>query len=211
MYPSFAKRFVERQKFTEEDQQIYNNHIIENFIEKVNEMNGVVLIPSKLKDLENPQNPLNEDLYQCFRMINTVKRDLFEPSLQENSNSGCFTPKRKISKALIQRKEEKEAAVPLKERKISSVTNIPYFERKSSQGSPESSPSRVSSCSDLTSMDGQQTDIVINGVVNDVTCKNSVQLTDMFIHHLHCMYNILEHFAKAADYITEQYLELVEP
>ena len=83
MYPSFAKKFVERQRFTEEDQQIYNNHIIENFIERVNEMNGTVLIPSKLKDLENPQNPLNEDLYQCFRMINTVKRDLFEPSLQK--------------------------------------------------------------------------------------------------------------------------------
>ena len=207
MYPSFAKRFVEQQKFTEEDQQVYNNHIIENFIESVNEMNGTVLIPSKLRDLDVAQNELNDDLHQYFRMINTVKRDLFEPSLNEDSNA--FKPKRKISKTLVQRKEEVEASVPFRERKISSVFNNQLaatpLERKSSNGSPSSS--RVSSCSDLASINGQDSE---NNSVADLKLKSSAQLTDQFTHHLRQMYHILDHFTKAAVYITEQYLEQIE-
>lgn len=207
MYPSFAKRFVEQQKFTEEDQQVYNNHIIENFIESVNEMNGTVLIPSKLRDLDVTQNELNDDdLHQYFRMINTVKRDLFEPSLNEDSNA--FKPKRKISKTLVQRKEDLEASVPFRERKISSVFNTPSalipLERKSSNGSPSSS--RVSSCSDLASMNGHDSE----NSVADLKLKSSAQLTDQFTHHLRQMYQILDHFTKAAVYITEQYLEQIE-
>jgi len=206
MYPSFAKRFVEQQKFTEEDQQVYNNHIIENFIESVNEMNGTVLIPSKLRDLDVTQNELNDDLHQYFRMINTVKRDLFEPSLNEDSNA--FKPKRKISKTLVQRKEDLEASVPFRERKISSVFNTPSalipLERKSSNGSPSSS--RVSSCSDLASMNGHDSE----NSVADLKLKSSAQLTDQFTHHLKQMYHILDHFTKAAVYITEQYLEQIE-
>ena len=208
MYPSFAKRFVEQQKFTAEDQQIYNNHIIENFVESVNEMNGTVLIPSKLKDLDVSQNALNDDLFQYFRMINAVKRDLFEPNLREEEKANIFTPKRKISRALIQRKESSElvSSVPFKERKISSVVNMPalaMLERKSSSGST----SPLSSCSDLASLNG--TDIE-NSSIEEIRPKSSAQLTDQFAHHLRSMYTILDHFTKAAVFITEQYSQQVE-
>jgi len=209
MYPSFAKRFVEQQKFTEEDQQIYNNHIIENFVESVNEMNDTVLIPSKLQDLDVTNNELNDDLYQYFRMINTVKKDLFEPKPREEANGNIFTPKRKISKALIQRKESAEhldSMVPFKERKISSVVNMPalaMLERKSSSGST----SPVSSCSDLASINGHDYE---NHNSEVMRFKSSAQLTDQFAHHLRSMYTILDHFTKAAVYITEQYSQEIE-
>src|SRR5699024_9060962 len=71
---------------SEEEQHLYNHHIIENFVESVREMNDVVLIPSKLKDLD-PSVPapgagmkyvtLNDDLFSYFQMINVVKNDLF--------------------------------------------------------------------------------------------------------------------------------------
>jgi len=205
MYPSFAKRYVEQQKFTAEDQQIYNNHIIENFVESVNEMNGTVLIPSRLQDIDVPNNTLNDDLYQYYRMINAVKKDLFEPTLREEANSNIFTPKRKISRALIQRKEDLESSAPFKERKISSVVNMPslaMMERKSSSGS--SSP--VSSCSDLASMSGND----YENSLEDMREKSSAQLTDQFAHHLRSMYNILDHFTKAAAFITEQYSQQME-
>jgi len=200
---------MKHQKFTKEDQQIYNNHIIENFIESVKEMNGAVLIPSRLKDLENrPECQLNDDLFEYYNMINTVKKDLFEPHIQEDVNNSVFTPKRKISKAFIQRKEEN--TTPFRERKISAVSNIPVLplldnhkpHTNGSNGKLSPNSSRVSSCSDLGSI-GHSEDI-------DLKNQNSAQLTDQFIHHLHSMYSILEHFTKAADYITEQYIDQVE-
>jgi len=204
MYPSFAKKYVEQQKFTQEDQQIYNNHIIENFIESVNEMNGTVLIPSKLQDLEVANNSLNDDLFQYYRMINAVKKDLFEPNHKDDYQNNIFTPKRKISSALIQRKEKVEASVPFKERKISSVVNMTglvMLDRKSSSGST----SPMSSCSDLTSMNGNEIENL-----DDLSAKSSAQLTDQFSHHLRSMYTILDHFTKAATYITDQYSQQVE-
>jgi len=209
MYPSFSARFMKQQKFTKEDQQIYNNHIIENFIESVKEMNGAVLIPSKLRDLENPDSHLgNDDLFNYYNMINTVKRDLFEPHIQEDVNNSVFTPKRKISRALIQRKEEN---TPFRERKVSPVgalAVLPLIDnhRAATNGKLSNSSSRVSSCSDLGSI-GHDSD---HNTTPDLKRQNSSQLTDQFIHHLHSMYNILEHFTKAADYITEQYIEQVE-
>jgi len=218
MYPSFAARFMKQQKFTKEDQQVYNNHIIENFIESVKEMNGAVLIPSRLRDLENGTTYMNDDLYEYYNMINTVKKDLFEPHIQEDVNNSVFTPKRKVSRALIQRKEE-NGLTALRERKISSVANIPVLpvlpdhhnnhtkvaHTNGTNGHVSSnSSSRVSSCSDLGSI-GHESD-----KSSDLKGQNSAQLTDQFIHHLHSMYNILEHFTKAADYITEQYIEQVE-
>jgi len=230
MYPSFAKNYITKQRFTKEDQEVYNHHIIENFIESVKEMNNAVLIPSKLKDLDTDRDKiqlqLDDDLYEYYSMINTVKRDLFEPHIQEDVNNSVFTPKRKISRALIQRKEENK---PPKERKVSPpgavnghqnhnnnhIPVLPLLDNKSlmnghnghQNGSGKLSPvsSRVSSCSDLGSI-GQESDQTADSLKG----QNSAQLTDQFIHHLHSMYHILEHFTKAADYITEQYIEQVE-
>ena len=100
----------------------------------------------------------------------------------------------------------------LRESKISPVVTQPMFTLESDSSTSSSSPesSRGSSCSDSDSMNGNQSEVVVPTVGSDLKCKNSVQLTDLFIHHLHSMYTILEHFTKAADYITEQYLESIE-
>jgi hypothetical protein len=190
MFPSLNERFIKQQRFTQEDQHLFNHHIIENFVESVREMNGVVLIPSKLRDLEPNTTPnqlsINDDLYNYYQMINTVKNDLFEPHHNEEVNNSIFTPKRKISR---------------QQRTNDISTHMP--KRKISQGSMSS----VSSYSDLASL-SQESDN--NGNNQEANQQNSTQLTDQFVHHLHSLYAILAHFTNAADYITERYIEEVE-
>jgi len=195
MFTRLSERYPKQQKFTQEDQHLYNHHIIENFVESVREMNGAVLVPSKLRDLEPNANnsvnhlTLNDDLYQYYQMINTVKNDLFEPHHHEEVKNSIFTPKRKFSRQ--QRRED-------------TITLMPV--RKVSQGSISS----VSSYADLSSLsqESENNGNAINSL--EMNQPNSAQLTSQFVHHLHSLYGILEHFTLAADLITERYIEEVE-
>lgn len=123
LFTSLSLANKPRHSLTEEEQHLYNHHIIENFVESVREMNDVVLIPSKLKDLDSSPPPgmplkkiviLNDDLHTYYEMINIVKNDLFEPHNAEVKNN-YFLPgaaavarSRKISRQ--HRREAQEAA-----------------------------------------------------------------------------------------------------
>lgn len=220
---------------SEEEQHLYNHHIIENFVESVREMNDVVLIPSKLKDLDSTQTAvttvspskyvvLNDDLYSYYQMINVVKNDLFEPHNNESRSSMYFTvPKRKIS-----RREQKSNG---HSRNVSSSNLNALLSNGNMNGnsngtqanghSNDNSNGTVvsmangdnsSTCSSNgTTTNGPQSPTALLPLTSDqLVGQNSKQLTVQFIHHLHSLYTILEHFTSAADFITERYQTEVE-
>lgn len=234
---------------SEEEQHLYNHHIIENFVESVREMNDVVLIPSKLKDLDSTQSAvttvspskyvvLNDDLYSYYQMINVVKNDLFEPHNHESRSSMYFSmPKRKIS-----RREQKSNG---HSRNVSAsnlnalLSNGNSFSNGSAaqanghtdngsngtvtvplaiaNGDIASSSSSTCSSNGTTTTatpatnGGPQSPTALVPLTSDqLIGQNSKQLTVQFIHHLHSLYTILEHFTSAADFITERYQTEVE-
>lgn len=218
---------------SEEEQHLYNHHIIENFVESVREMNDVVLIPSKLKDLDSSQTAvttvspskyvvLNDDLYSYYQMINVVKNDLFEPHNNESRSSMYFTvPKRKIS-----RREQKSNG---HSRNVSasnlnallsnggnSLNGTSNATQANGHSNGDSNGTVVSiangdSASNGTTSNGPQSPTALLPLTSDqLIGQNSKQLTVQFIHHLHSLYTILEHFTSAADFITERYQTEVE-
>lgn len=214
---------------SEEEQHLYNHHIIENFVESVREMNDVVLIPSKLKDLD-PSQPLtgvpdnkyvvlNDDLYSYYQMINVVKNDLFEPHNSHESKSSMYfsMPKRKIS-----RREQKSNGGHSRNVSASNLNallgNNSFANGGSAAQSNGQSSQDNSTGTGTTTPNGETSS---NGGPHSPTAlvpltsdqligQNAKQLTVQFIHHLHSLYTILEHFTSAADFITERYQTEVE-
>lgn len=233
---------------SEEEQHLYNHHIIENFVESVREMNDVVLIPSKLKDLDSTQSAvttvspskyvvLNDDLYSYYQMINVVKNDLFEPHNHEARSSMYFSmPKRKIS-----RREQKSNghsrnvsasnlnALLTNGNSFSNGNNsaaqsngysngqtdnagiVPLAAISNGDSSNSSTCSSNGTASAAAVNNGPQSPTALVPLTSDqLIGQNSKQLTVQFIHHLHSLYTILEHFTSAADFITERYQTEVE-
>lgn len=150
LFTSLSLANKPRHSLTEEEQHLYNHHIIENFVESVREMNDVVLIPSKLKDLDSSPPPgmplkklviLNDDLHTYYEMINIVKNDLFEPHNAEAKNN-YFLPgaaavarSRKISRQ--HRREAQEAAGLAGHQRNQSTSSLSsYVNGLSSNGTP---------------------------------------------------------------------------
>ncbi|XP_075589653.1 uncharacterized protein LOC124495492 [Dermatophagoides farinae] len=94
----------------------YTNRAIMAFVDAVCKMNDEVLVPSRLRDIEvreteaNELMPQNSDLYSFYKMLNTVKKDLFSSSLfyktfqpnpsasNSGQNSGRVTPTHSLSR-----------------------------------------------------------------------------------------------------------------
>lgn len=257
---------------SEEEQQFYNHHIIENFIESVREMNNVVLIPSKLKDLDptipssnattantmptflngiqiNSNNSnaskfsLNDDLYSYYKMINIVKNDLFESQADLDQNKKIFLmPKRKLSRQFRHQNSVNSTSNGLNTRSVSTSSLYSLMMNGCNQTNERHSPSldlnqpmasengisnddSMIIADDNTNNNNTDHDTTImsktasiqscNGNVastnfaplssEQLIGQNAKQLTIQFIHHLHSLYTILEHFTQAADFITERY------
>ena len=212
---------------SEEEQHLYNHHIIENFVESVREMNDVVLIPSKLKDLDQAQPQagisdskyvvLNDDLYSYYQMINVVKNDLFEPHNDESKKSMLFSnPKRKISR----REQTKNGH----SRNVSSsslttllgntngTSNGHRISQDNGYGFSVNGVTQEQTNEAVTSngTDVQSSSSLVPLTSDQLIGQNSKQLTVQFVHHLHSLYTILDHFTNAADFITERYQKEVE-
>lgn len=244
---------------SQQEQQFLSHKVIENFVESVREMNDVVLIPSKLKDLD-PSVPLNssklfglnsgtksitlnDSLYSYYQMINVVKNDLFEPDFDAKKMT-FLLPKRKTSRQHRRESQQHQTHPQLQQplngnngnggglsnsRSVSSSSlsslwnnNGNGFYPNNGNISPVSSTVSDSSSGILmndinaTSGDGNQLE---NGSTislipplssEQLIGQSAKQLTVKFIHHLHSLYTILEHFTHAADYITERYNDEVE-
>ncbi|KAH9398817.1 hypothetical protein TYRP_018630 [Tyrophagus putrescentiae] len=244
---------VGHRSLSEEEQHLYNHHIIENFVESVREMNDVVLIPSKLKDLDSTAaaaatttttavttvSPskyvvLNDDLYSYYQMINVVKNDLFEPHNHESKSSSMYfsVPKRKISR----REQPKQSNGHSRNVSASNLNALlsngngnSFSNGNSADNGSTVSPlaiangdssSNSSTCSSngtataaaaVTPTNGPHSPTTLVPLTSDqLIGQNSKQLTVQFIHHLHSLYTILEHFTSAADFITERYQTEVE-
>ncbi|KAH9507106.1 hypothetical protein DERF_011808 [Dermatophagoides farinae] len=239
-----------------------NNHIIENFIESVREMNDVVLIPSKLMDLEpkpsssisnNNSTILNDDLYSYYQMINIIKNDLFDTShrqqqypMMNDSNNLFKVPKRKISRHQQHQQQQQQQQQQnhncnnnhghgiersCHSRSVSSTnlasmyhgngnginneTRINYQTQLSQTSSNNGHSSPVSASSSDNGIEMNDNTATMMMMMNSTTttmneCHNARQLTIQFIHHLHSLYSILEHFTQAADIITERYTQEFE-
>lgn len=207
---------------SEEEQHLYNHHIIENFVESVREMNDVVLIPSKLKDLDPAQASsaissikyvvLNDDLYSYYQMINVVKNDLFEPHNDESRKLMLFSvPKRKISR--------REQTVKNGHTRNMSASNLAALlgnngtsnGQSTSQDNSQVNGSAQNGNGESTNgVSSVQSSPLVPLTSDQLVGQNSKQLTVQFIHHLHSLYTILEHFTSAADFITERYQTEVE-
>lgn len=231
---------------SEEEQHLYNHHIIENFVESVREMNDVVLIPSKLKDLDLSTTgmsngnfvTLNDDLYSYYQMINVVKNDLFEPHKDFEMKKHFLMPKRKMSR---QHRREQE-----QQQQQQQTSSLGHHRNLSSSSLSNMSNGYSNGVSGHTSATNQQQQAELNGdsmetmsngssgssdsgtIVGPTTTattataaavplsseqligQSAKQMTVQFIHHLHSLYTILEHFTSAADFITERYTREVE-
>lgn len=215
-YSNFPLSVNGHRSLSEEEQHLYNHHIIENFVESVREMNDVVLIPSKLKDLDstgtanNKYVALNDDLYSYYQMINVVKNDLFEPHNDESKKSLLFNvPKRKIS-----RREQKNghtrnvSASNLAALLGNTLQNGSHTNGQSSPEMPQTNGTGESTPTGLPTVPSTPTLVPLSS--DQLIGQNSKQLTVQFIHHLHSLYTILDHFTNAADFITERYQTEVE-
>lgn len=215
---------------SEEEQHLYNHHIIENFVESVREMNDVVLIPSKLKDLDPSQLPanglptdkyvvLNDDLYSYYQMINVVKNDLFEPHNNESVSKAMYfsMPKRKISR----RETKTNLTRNMSSSNLMQSSNGFLGNSNGStngngaQSNGHSSQENGSSSNGATTPNGDASSSPPPTPLAPLTSdqligQNAKQLTVQFIHHLHSLYTIIEHFTSAADFITERYQTEVE-
>lgn len=223
-------------KLSEEEQHLYNHHIIENFVESVREMNDVVLIPSKLKDLDpttstgmsNNYVALNDDLYSYYQMINVVKNDLFEPHNDFEAKKHFLMPKRKISRQHRREQDQHNHQQHngnghtrnLSSSSLSSLatngvngqsTPGPVNNGYQHQDSTSDSLETLSSSSDTGTVAPTATASPLLPLSSEQLIGQSAkQLTVQFIHHLHSLYTILEHFTNAADFITERYMLEVE-
>lgn len=217
---------------SEEEQHLYNHHIIENFVESVREMNDVVLIPSKLKDLDPSQLPaslpidkyvvLNDDLYSYYQMINVVKNDLFEPHNNESKSMYFSMPKRKISR----RETKTNLTRNMSSSNLMQSSNGFLGNSNGStngngaQSNGHSSQENGSSSNGATTPNGDTAGSDTSSsppptplaplTSDQLIGQNAKQLTVQFIHHLHSLYTIIEHFTSAADFITERYQTEVE-
>lgn len=214
---------------SQEEQHLYNHHIIENFVESVREMNDVVLIPSKLRDLD-PTPPvgltkyvaINDDLYSYYQMINVVKNDLFEPHNDDSKKLFVPVRSRKISRQHRREQQEQQQTTASLNRNLSSSSLSSFANGYSNPStamlangiSNGNTDTNNSSEIDKASVDVEslQAEVAaLSPLTSDqLVGQSSKQLTVQFIHHLRSLYTILEHFTSAADFITERYTREVE-
>lgn len=185
-----------------DDSTSYTNRVINNFIDSVNQMNQIVLIPSKLRDIEvDPTNfntkscvPPRTDLYYYYNLLNSIKNNITTGtftgfnSFNENNNVIVnHDEPQQQRKTLIRQNSE--------ESNLSSMTSY--------NGSGSSSPSQSSPSTPCSSVNFDSGDWTSNE-------DRTSQLTSALMQHLHSLYSILSYFTNAAEYIGQKYQREVE-
>ena len=171
----------------------YTNRAIDRFAEAINAMNEAVLVPSKLKDIEVSIEESNEvlefdiapktDLYQYYSMLNSVKDDLF------NGLS--------IGDEIIVNGNNTNSNNSVN---LNNNNNNATNGRWDRQQSDEAFNSLTSLSSLSISLDGEPVSFE----------DRASQLMSVFMQHLQSLYGILNHFSKAAEYITKRYQQEID-
>ena len=168
----------------------YTNRAIDRFTEAINAMNEAVLVPSKLKDIEVSESDSTEeiefeiapktDLYQYYAMLNNVKDDIY------NGLS--------IGDEILVNGTNNGT-----NHSTCSNNNVSNG-RWDRQQSDEAFNSLTSFSSLSASLDGEPVSFE----------DRANQLMSVFMQHLQSLYGILQHFTKAAEYITKRYQDEIE-
>lgn len=170
---------------------------IDDFVDAVTEMDGTILVPSRLMDLKvddsitsNKKTRENAalrdtDLYKLFTLVNTVKNQL-----QWGGKDVHVSPS-------------------------SSATSTPVtksYMRRPSSVSDTSSNSAASTCSDTDSADSETSNEMDSGIEGDNN-QQSQQSKPSFVEsiekdfqtHLSGLHSTLKQMTLAANYITRRY------
>lgn len=208
----YAQEVKQRKKsMADQHQTSYSNRVINHFVECIDQMNQVVLIPSKLIDIEVPNDglsgensgcliPPGTDLFQYYQMLNSVRNDIYSGSYTDAEQNEI----NKNNKAKHQ------------------------LSRKNSEENNHALINGVSHSQNGHSVNGHSINVHSNGHANHVSSQSSLsslsssssssesgedtasQLTNAVMQHLHSLYSILHQLALTSQLIANKYQEEVE-
>ena len=166
----------------------YTNRAIDRFAEAINAMNEAVLVPSKLKDIEVSESEANDIL--DFDIA--PKTDLYQYySMLNNVKDDLFNGL-SIGDDLLTNNNNNNNNY--------NNNNNGNNSRWDRQQSDEAFNSLTSFSSLSVSIDGEPVSFE----------DRANQLMSVFMQHLQSLYGILNHFSKAAEYITKRYHQEID-
>lgn len=198
----YAQEVKQRKKsMADQHQTSYSNRVINHFVECIDQMNQVVLIPSKLIDIEVPNDGLSSensgclipprtDLFQYYQMLNSVRNDIYSGSYMDAEQNEIN--KNNKAKQQLSRKNSEENNHAL-------VNGVNHSQNGHSNGHAN----HVSSQSSLSSLSSSSSS-------SESGEDTASQLTNAVMQHLHSLYSILHQLALTSQLIANKYQEEVE-
>ncbi|XP_022701530.1 mid1-interacting protein 1-B-like [Varroa jacobsoni] len=184
-------------------QSILNS--MERFVKSISNMDSTVLVPSRLRDLDAtagkvtpPAAVRSGDLHSLFTMLHDVKKELLwcAPGSSQNSNLHLLSGSRDTGSYKVQHDFHHYSHGS--SLRVPSITPL--------QGSHQLHLSTGSVASAISDGD-TDSESLCDFVENDY----GVQLASTFRLHLQGLHSILHQLAESADFLSERYLEDIEP